>query len=246
MEDDSVGVIGRDPELAAVATFVARLGREFAQLTLEGEAGIGKTTLWREALRQASAGGAQVLVTRPGEPEATLSFAALGDLFEGADEGMIGRLPTPQREAISAALLRTSTQARSIDERAVCASVLSLLRLMSANGPLVIGIDDVQWLDPPSGRTLSFAVRRLQHEPVAFVMTARTGVARPVRLDRVAEPARRSIIKVGPLSLAALHELIKQRMNQSLSRHSRDPGRGSTADPSTARSRSPGLNQARA
>src|ERR1022692_2132044 len=79
-----------------------------------------------------------------------------------------------------------------------------------------------------------------------FRHDARTGVARPVLLDRVAEPARRSIIKVGPLSLAALRELIKQRMNQSLSRHSRDPGLGSTADPSTARSRSPGLNRARA
>ena len=106
MEDGSVGVIGRDPELAAVATFVAGLGREFAQVTLEGEAGIGKTTLWREALRRASAGGAQVLVTRPGESEATLSFAALGDLFESVDEGTMDRLPIPQREAISAALLR--------------------------------------------------------------------------------------------------------------------------------------------
>src|SRR5580700_1998198 len=76
--DRSGGVIGRDPELAAVATFVAGLGGEFAQLTLEGEAGIGKTTLWREALEQARARGAQVLVTRPGESEATLSFAALG------------------------------------------------------------------------------------------------------------------------------------------------------------------------
>src|SRR5579862_2932591 len=46
--DRSDGVIGRDPELAAVATFVAGLGGAFAQLTLEGEAGIGKTTLWRE------------------------------------------------------------------------------------------------------------------------------------------------------------------------------------------------------
>ena len=217
--DRSGGVIGRDPELAAVAAFVAGLGGEFAQLTLEGEAGIGKTTLWREALQQASARGAQVLVTRPGESEATLSFAALGDLFDAVDEGTIGRLPIPQREAISAALLRTSTQGRGIDERAVCAGVLSLLRLVSANGPLVIGVDDVQWLDPPSARALSFAVRRLQREPVAFVMTARTGVARSVRLDRAAEPARRGTIRVGPLSLASLHELIKQRTNHSLSRH---------------------------
>ena len=217
--DRSGGVIGRDPELAAVATFVAGLGGGFAQLTLEGEAGIGKTTLWREALQQASDRGAQVLVTRPGESEATLSFAALGDLFDAVDEGTIGRLPIPQREAISAALLRTPTQGRGIDERAVCAAVLSLLRLMSANAPLVIGVDDVQWLDPPSARALSFAVRRLQREPVAFVMTARTGVARSVRLDRAAEPARRGTIRVGPLSLAALHELIKQRTNHSLSRH---------------------------
>jgi DNA-binding CsgD family transcriptional regulator len=219
MEDGAGRVIGRDPELEAVAAFLAKTGSGFAELTLDGEAGIGKTTVWWEALRLASATGARVLVTRPSESEATLSFAALGDLFDDVDNAMIGELPIPQREAIAAALVRAPAPPGGIDERALCASVLSLLRLMSAQRPLVVGVDDVQWLDPPSARVLSFAVRRLRAEPVALVMTLRTGTAAPQGLDRAAIAGQTRVIKLGPLTLAALHELIKRRTSLSLPRH---------------------------
>ncbi|MFI5287981.1 MAG: ATP-binding protein, partial [Candidatus Dormibacteria bacterium] len=219
MEDAVGGVIGRDPERLAIANFLTALGRGFTQLTLEGEAGIGKTTLWWEALRQASSRGAHVIATRPSESEATLSFAALADLFDGVDDSMIDRLPIPQREAIAAALLRAPAPLRGIDELALCAAVLSLLRLLAAEGPLVVAVDDAHWLDPPSARALIFAARRLHSESVAFVLTIRTGTTRPLRLDRAADPNRRHMIKVGPLTLAALHEVIKQRTQQSLPRH---------------------------
>jgi DNA-binding CsgD family transcriptional regulator len=218
MEDGEGRVIGRDAELGAVAAFLAETGSGFAEVTLEGEAGIGKTTVWWEALRLASSAGARVVVTRPSESEATLSFTALGDLFDDLDDAMIGELPIPQSEAIAAALLRAPAPSGGIDERALCASVLSLLRLMSAQGPLVVGVDDVQWLDPPSARVLSFAMRRLRAEPVALVMVVRTGTSAPQGLDRAATPGQTRVIKLGPLTLAALHELIKQRTRLSLPR----------------------------
>jgi AAA ATPase domain len=217
---EAVGrVIGRDAALGEVSAFLLAAAHEFSQLTILGEPGIGKTTVWQETLRLARARGAGVRLTRPSESEATLSLAALTDLFETVSEAWIDRLPVPQREAISAALLRTPAARGGIDERALCASVLSLLRLFAADGPVIIAVDDAQWLDSASGRVLRFAARRLHGEAVGFVLTARTGTTPPSNIDLAADPNRRRTIQLGPLTLAALHELIKQRTQRSLPRH---------------------------
>lgn len=219
MQEAVARVIGRDAALGEVTAFLTAAAHEFTQLTILGEPGIGKTTVWQEALRQARARGAGVMLTRPSESEATLSLAALTDLFETVSEAWIDRLPIPQREAISAALLRTPADPHGIDERALCASVLSLLRLLAADGPVIIAVDDAQWLDSASGRVLRFAARRLHGEAVGFVLTARTGTTPSSSIDLAADPNRRRTIHLGPLTLAALHELIKQRTQRSLPRH---------------------------
>jgi DNA-binding CsgD family transcriptional regulator len=219
MQEDVGRVIGRDAALGEVSAFLSAAAHEFAQLTILGEPGIGKTTVWQEALRQARTRGAGAMLTRPSESEATLSLAALTDLFETVSEAWIDRLPVPQREAISAALLRTPAARRGIDERALCASVLSLLRLLAADGPVIIAVDDAQWLDSASARVLRFAARRLHGEAVGFLLTVRTGTTPPSGIDLAADPNRRRTIQLGPLTLAAVHELIKQRTQRSLPRH---------------------------
>jgi DNA-binding CsgD family transcriptional regulator len=219
MGDDRELIVGRDAELGAVEAFLTTAQSHLVVLTFEGEAGIGKTTIWLEAVRRAGARGTRVLVTRPSEAEATLSYAALSDLFDAVTDATVSQLPVPQREAISAALLRAPAPRRGIDERALCAAVLSLLRLMSAEGPLVVAVDDAQWLDSPSARVLSFAVRRLDSEAIGFLVTARVGGApSSLRFDRAADPSRHNTVLVGALSVAALHELVKQRTGRSLSR----------------------------
>lgn len=211
-------VVGRDAEFATVDAFLHRAQTRFAVLTLEGEAGIGKTTVWRESLRRASAGGFHTMLTRPRQAEAALSFTALMDLFDELGDTELDRLPEPQRDAISAALLRTDAPAVGIDERALCAAVLSLLRLLSTARPLLIAVDDAQWLDVPSDRALSFVVRRLQAERVGFLVTARTGAGHRATFDRAADRERRTSVRLGPLSVAALHETIKQHTGRSLPR----------------------------
>ena len=218
MGDDSTPVVGRDAELRAIDGFLDAARSRFAVLALEGEAGIGKTTVWREGVLRAKAGGAHVLLTRPHEAEATLSYAGLADLFDAVGEASIGQLALPLREAISAALLRAPAARAGIDERALCAAVLSLLRLLSAAGPVVVAIDDAQWLDSPSGRILSFVVRRLDVEAIGFMVTARTPSSSPLRFDRVADPSRHQTVVLGALSVAALHELIKQHSGRSVAR----------------------------
>ena len=106
MEEAGSPIVGRDAELGAVDAFLTRVQRSFAVLAIEGEAGIGKTTVWLEARRRALERGAHVLVTRPTEAEASLSYAGLTDLFDSFADEVMTALPLPQREAISAALLR--------------------------------------------------------------------------------------------------------------------------------------------
>ncbi len=94
-----------------------------------------------------------------------------------------------------------------------------MLRVLSAQGPLLVAVDDAQWLDSASTRVLSFAVRRLEAEALGFLVAARVpGAPSPMRFDDAADPGRHQTILVGGLSVAALHELVKQHTGRSLSR----------------------------
>ena len=101
-------VVGRDEELAAVVAFVG--GDVSAALVIEGEAGIGKTTLWRAGVERAREQGFGVLACRPAESEARLSFVGLADLLEPVLGDMLGALPSVQRRALEAALLLTEQE----------------------------------------------------------------------------------------------------------------------------------------
>ena len=218
MERGPVRVIGREAELAAVDELLSTTRHRFALLTLEGEPGIGKTTVWREALRRAAALGYAVLSTRPTEADARLSLAGLADLFGPVERGELDALPAPQREALAAALLQAPAPAHGIDERALCAGALSLLRFLSRERPVLLAVDDAQWLDTATARVLGFAARRLHDERVGFLAAVRLGAARAPTFDRAADAEDRHTIRLGPLSVAALHETIKQATGRSLPR----------------------------
>jgi MoxR-like ATPase len=88
---DIEAVVGRERVVAALTAFLDSVPRGPRALLLEGEPGIGKTTLWRDAVRHAGDRGYRVLQARPAESEARLSFAALADIV-GEDVGGSGRL----------------------------------------------------------------------------------------------------------------------------------------------------------
>jgi DNA-binding CsgD family transcriptional regulator len=211
-------VVGREAELRAMEAFLDDAARGPVALRLAGDAGIGKTTLWSAALQSARARGARVLVTRPAEAEARLSFAGLSDLVEGAGDDALGRLPRPQRTALDVALLRAEAGPEGLDERAVNAAVSSLLRLLAAEGPVLVAVDDAQWLDRPTADALAFALRRLEREPVGLAVTVRTSAELAPAVDAAVDRARRRVVRVGSLSLGALHRLVKERLGLTLPR----------------------------
>ena len=209
-------LFGRDHELHAAFNLLEGAGPR--GLILSGEPGIGKTAIWRELLEQARARGFEVLSAMPSSAEVQLTFAALADLVDGFGEDALERLPAPQRYPLEVALLRAD--GRVADARAIGVALLGLLRTRGAERPLLIGIDDLQWLDAPSARALGFALRRLGDDPVAVAATLRTGAQHRPALDLGAALGsdRLSRIELGPLTLAAIHELILARLRVELPR----------------------------
>jgi DNA-binding CsgD family transcriptional regulator len=216
----TIELIGRDEELAAIDSFLDEAAP--AALVLHGDAGIGKTTLWRTAVARARAHGYRVLEATPAGAEARLAFACLGDLLGHAFEEAADSLPPPQRHALAAALLLEEAGPGALDERAVAVAFLGALRTLSAAGRVVVAVDDIQWADAPSAAVLEFVIRRLGNEEVRLVLARRTDPdedgALPLELARSPLGERTSAIPVGPLSLGALHRLLHQRLGTTFPR----------------------------
>ena len=208
MDGVSSTIVGRDAELAQVGRLLA--SRSGGVLVLEGEPGIGKTTVWRAALAAAEAEGYRVLTARPTETEAKLSFSAVADLADPLVPDTLDALPGPQRDALEVALLRAHPSA-SADTRAVAAAFRSLLALASEDRPLLVAIDDAQWLDAPSATVIEFALRRVGGA-VTLLATRRPGAALSPVLSG-APP-----VLLGPLTLAGIHHVISQELGGSFSR----------------------------
>ena len=183
-------------------------------LLFEGDAGIGKTTLWREAVLEALDRSYCVLSCRPVESEGQLAFTALGDLLEEVPDSATAELPVPQRRALEVALLQIDAEGPPPLPRAVSLGVLGVLRALASSGPLVIALDDLQWLDRPSASTLEFAARRLRGEPIGFVLSRRGAKAdAPLALDQTLPPEAVRRLLIGPLDGDSLGRLIRSRFD---------------------------------
>jgi DNA-binding CsgD family transcriptional regulator len=211
-------IVGREAELGAIERFLRRVPEAAAALLIEGEAGIGKTTVWLEAVRGGHARGFQVLELRPSESEAQLSYVGLADLLDGVFDATRAALPNVQERALAAALLREEAD-RAADPRTTATALVAVLAQLAASGPVLLAIDDVQWLDSASERALSFAARRLPPR-VGLLLTRRVEVPSdvPLGLERAGPDGWVERLVPAPLSLAALHHVIKGRLGWSLPR----------------------------
>jgi DNA-binding CsgD family transcriptional regulator/DNA polymerase III delta prime subunit len=209
-------IVGRDEELAVVADFLAATGSLPRVLLIEGEPGIGKTTVWRQAVEEGRAAGYRVLSTRPARSEAQLAFAGLTDLLEGSFDEVLPALPPPQARALRVALLLDDPGATPADPRSVAAAVLGSLRHHARRESLLVAIDDVQWLDPSSAAALEFAFRRLTEERIAVSLALRTDEASTSQLG--VDEARTVRLRLRPLTLGALHRILVSHLGLALPR----------------------------
>ncbi len=222
MEQPGGTALGRERELASIDAWLAGVPPATAPglLVIAGEPGIGKTTLWNEAVRRARALGYRVLSSRPVPSDAGLPHVALTDLLRPVPDEALGPLPVPQRRALEAALLRAEPGDSDVDPRAVGTALTALLDRMAAGGPLMLAVDDAQWLDPASARVLAFALRRLENRPLAVLAAVR--VAEPGRRGGGFAPVESALsgdrLDVGPLTVAAIHQMFRQVLGTSFAR----------------------------
>lgn len=213
-----IGAIGRESELGLVARFLDALPEGPSALVIRGEAGIGKTTLWNEAVASARRSSYTVASCRPTQTEAKLPYLGLGDLFTDVPDEVLSELPIPQRRALEVALLRTEGEGDPLQQRAVSAAVLNTLVTWARSTPLLVAIDDVQWLDPPTTRVLRFAVRRIARGGVGILAAIRTGGADddPLDLRSALQADHLHRLKVGPLGPQALDRLLRWHLDVAL------------------------------
>ena len=182
------GLHGRAAELARIGRFLDEVASHPAALLIEGEAGIGKTTLWSAGIDYARQRGWQVLTCRPVQAEAALSFSALGDLLEPVAEPVLSGLPGPQRRAIDVALLRAEPGREPPDQRAVAVAFLGVIRALTEIAPVIVGVDDLPWLDRASAAVLEYAQRRLTTQRAGLLATVATGYTASPALHGTGSP----------------------------------------------------------
>jgi DNA-binding CsgD family transcriptional regulator len=214
--DVTAEVVGREAELSSSRDFVAseRWPRAFV---LTGGPGIGKTTLWDAAVAHGRKHGMRVLAARASSADTRQSFAALIDLLDGVADEELARLPPPQRGALEVALYRAEPTGMPPEPHAIALGVLNALRVLAASSPVLVALDDVQWLDRPSEDALAFAVRRLSDERVALLLARRPGP--PSEIERALDSTSPERLEVRPPSLDAVRRILSQRLGLTLPRH---------------------------
>jgi DNA-binding NarL/FixJ family response regulator len=219
-----VDVIGRGAELERTRAWLKAAITDRIALFIEGEPGIGKTTLWSDGIKQARLGDWTVLVCRPRPSDAGLSNVGLTDLLRNVPDEAFTNLPPPQRRPLEVATLRQDAGDGDLEPRAVGTALTALLAGMAGRGSLLLAVDDAQWLDAASARALAFALHRQDRGDVRLLAAFRieSGVTRASPVFTTLESAlgREHIdrVSLGPMSVAALHRLILEALGESFTR----------------------------
>jgi DNA-binding NarL/FixJ family response regulator/tetratricopeptide (TPR) repeat protein len=210
-------IIGRREELQALGRFVDAVPAGGHALLLEGDAGIGKTALWQEGTAAARRSDVRVLAARAGQAETRIAFATVGDLFAPTLDETLPRLPSVQRRALEIALLLREPDGAPPEVRVLGLALVSVVRALARERPVLLALDDVQWVDASSAEILAFMLRRLEGEPVGVLATVRGRPVRaPLELNRAFGAFER--LPVGPLSVGAIHRVLWGRLSLNLPR----------------------------
>lgn len=167
------GLIGRDRELSVLSGVIDSIDAQGASVLVRGQPGVGKSSVLRAVAAMARQRGALVLEASGIESEAMLPFVGLQRLV-GPLVAQVGvLLPRVQRDALCTAF--GAEQGPPPELFLTALAVLTLVVDAAASQPLVLLVDDVQWLDAPTTEVLAFVSRRLQHDSVIMISALRDG-----------------------------------------------------------------------
>jgi DNA-binding CsgD family transcriptional regulator len=168
----TLDLVGRHREVARLSSLVDRATGGGSALVVLGDPGVGKTVLRRAAGRRARDAGFRVVETTGVESEHGLPYAGLQQLL-GPFLDLAGHLPQVQRRALLAALGGAS--GNTPEPFLVALAGLNLLSEAAAERPVLVAVDDMQWLDGPTHDALTFIARRVARDPIVVVGTDRRG-----------------------------------------------------------------------
>lgn len=202
-------LVGREAELAAL---LAAVDAERSAV-LTAPPGMGKTTIMRTFVAAVADRDVTMLTARPTEPESRMAFSGLTDLLSAVPEVEYDALPLPQRSALRAVLLLDEAVDET-DPRAVAAGVRTVLRGLAERRPVLLVVDDAQWLDEATTTALTTVMRSLEDAPVSVVAAARPTGAQPAEWI-AGTPDRLSLV---PLTAPALFQVVRAHLGIALGR----------------------------
>jgi len=180
---------------------------------IEGEPGMGKTALF-EATLAATPAGLTMLRARCAEPESGLAYTGLADLLDGRTPDILPTLAPPRRRALEIALLHADAGSDVVEPHVVGWAVLDCLRVLAADGPVLLAVDDAQWLDQASAQALRFALRRLESASVSVLTTCHGS---PPLYDAFPDTRRHRLV-LGALDPVDVETMVAERFGARLSR----------------------------
>ena len=205
-------ILGRDVEVERLTRLVTEASPRSRIVLVEGQAGIGKTTLLERAMALARDQGHALLVCRPVRSEKDLAFVGLMELVSGVDADVADALPGPQRRALDVVLRRTEPDG-PLDQLSLSVMLLTVVTDQASRRGLLIAIDDLQWLDRPTAKVLAYVLRRIAGTG-ADVVLARRGAGSgpwPYGLDLGCSFEVMTSLALGPLSASDLARMLRSR-----------------------------------
>jgi len=200
--DIGAELIEREQESAVLDGLVDRLPDGGGAVVVRGEAGIGKSALLQRVRRRAEAQGVRPLITVGVESEVEFAFAGLHQLLRPVI-GALAELPESQRQTLEAALgLGVDLKP---DSFRVAVAVYQLICELADSIPLVLVVDDAQWLDRSTLSVIAFVGRRLEVEHIALVAAIRSGQSTPL------DDARLPTLDLERLSASAAARLLDRQ-----------------------------------
>lgn len=182
-------LVGRTDELRALTDHLSAITTRGATVVVVGEPGIGKSALLDAGADIARRAGTTVLACGGAPSESHLPFAVLQQLLQPLLTAPPAGVPDAELALLGRALGTLENVVDAPDPQAVAMATLSLLRAAGASAPVLVCVEDVQWLDPSSARVLSFVARRVANLPIMLLCTSRRAVPRELDGTRIWEIA---------------------------------------------------------